>query len=310
MKRFQLVTTALLNLSCPSPWTNAARRSSCRSVRRLWDRAVVDIFDACQDDGCIRSQEDRGVLPRAQRLSAYSLIPYLDRDRDMTFELKAVKSYEGSFHAVLIKLHVESVGFRSNIIPVCSVTGRDNVHWMKVQENENNITVIATDRCATSLLDIHWTCDGMSRCAPRHEVGPGEVFRYGMGVSALASSRIIKAKQGPIDDAETPQARPTSEEEVQHLTPEELKARAAAKGMRVNQRGINVSMNLDPPEGWCVCNRDFVEMDVGEGNMKRYSQFIFFEAKKYPQCLGKELLDFSVLLSHCSNGVQQCVKDL
>uniref|UniRef100_A0A6T7SR24 Uncharacterized protein n=1 Tax=Hanusia phi TaxID=3032 RepID=A0A6T7SR24_9CRYP len=190
------------------------------------------------------------------------------RDRDMTFELKAVKSYEGSFHAVLIKLHVESVGFRSNIIPVCSVTGRDNVHWMKVQENENNITVIATDRCA-----------------PRHEVGPGEVFRYGMGVSALASSRIIKAKQGPIDDAETPQARPTSEEEVQHLTPEELKARAAAKGMRVNQRGINVSMNLDPPEGWCVCNRDFVEMDVGEGNMKRYSQFIFFEAKKYPQCL-------------------------
>ena len=88
-------------------------------------------------------------------------------DRELTFELKFVKTFEGSFHVVLIKLHVESVAFRSNIVPVSSVTGRDNVHWMKVgqarggrsrdrgvqvQENENNITVVATDRYPTVSL--------------------------------------------------------------------------------------------------------------------------------------------------------------
>ncbi|EKX35954.1 hypothetical protein GUITHDRAFT_146110 [Guillardia theta CCMP2712] len=188
-------------------------------------------------------------------------------DRELTFELKFVKTFEGSFHVVLIKLHVESVAFRSNIVPVSSVTGRDNVHWMKVQENENNITVVATDRCA-----------------PRHDVGPGEVFRYGLGVSTLASSRIVKAKQKPADEAQTTPAQ-AMEEEAQHLTAEELKAKAVSKGMRVNQKGINFSLQLNPPEGWCVCNREMVEMDVGHDNVKRYAQFIFFEAKKYPQCL-------------------------
>lgn len=45
-------------------------------------------------------------------------------------------------------------------------------------------------------------------------------------------------------------------------------------------------------------------MDVGQGNVKRYAQFIFFEAKKYSQCLGENnltlmLVDNALILS-CS----------
>ena len=64
----------------------------------------------------------------------------------------------------------------------------------------------------------------------------------------------MKAKQKPVDEAQTTPAQ-AMEEEAQHLTPEKLKAKAVSKGMRVNQKGINFSLQLDPPEGWCVCNR-------------------------------------------------------